>query len=82
VEYSLEYGTDRVEMHIDALSPGERVLIVDDVLATGGTTRACAQLVQKAGGVAAGCIFLVELSTLKGREQLKGIPVYSLVQYA
>lgn len=81
VEYALEYGTDRVEMHVDAVSAGERVLLVDDVLATGGTMRASVNLVEKSGGTVAGCAFLVELEFLRGREQLPGLPIISLVRY-
>jgi adenine phosphoribosyltransferase len=81
VEYALEYGTDRVEMHIDAVSRGDRVLLVDDVLATGGTMRACTKLIEQAGGTVAGCAFLVELTFLKGKEKLEGYPVISLIQY-
>jgi adenine phosphoribosyltransferase len=81
VEYALEYGVDRVEMHVDAVSAGERILIVDDVLATGGTMHASVNLVQKSGGTVAGCAFLVELEFLHGRDHLPGIPVISLVRY-
>jgi adenine phosphoribosyltransferase len=81
VEYALEYGSDTIEMHIDAVKPGERVLIVDDLLATGGTTSACAGLIEKSGGIVAGCVFLVELSFLRGRERLNGYPTYSLIRY-
>ena len=69
--YDLEYGTDTVEMHTDAVGPGDRVLIVDDVLATGGTMAACAELVTGMGGSIVGCGFLLELGFLKGREKLK-----------
>src|SRR5438876_389242 len=72
VEYALEYGTNVVEMHTDAIKPGQRVLIVDDLLATGGTVSAAMELVEKLGGHIAGIAFLVELTFLKGREQLKG----------
>lgn len=81
VSYALEYGTDRVQMHVDAIAPGERVLLVDDVLATGGTMRACAELVEKTGGVPVGCAFLVELGFLGGREKLRGLPLVSLIRY-
>ncbi len=79
--YQLEYGTDAVEIHEDALAAGERVLIVDDVLATGGTARAVAELVEKLGGRVSACAFLVELAFLKGREKLPGYDVLSLIRY-
>ena len=81
VEYSLEYGTNVVEMHTDAIRPGQRVLIVDDLLATGGTTSAAMKLVEKLGGHIAGIAFLVELTFLKGREQLGGHDVFALIKY-
>lgn len=81
VEYSLEYGTDRVQMHVDAISPGEKVLLVDDVLATGGTMRACAELVRKTAGLPLGFAFLVELGFLEGRAKLGSLPVISLIRY-
>jgi adenine phosphoribosyltransferase len=81
VEYELEYGKDSVEMHSDAITQGERVLIVDDLLATGGTSDAARQLVEKMGGKVIGFIFVVELAFLKGREKLAGYPIYSLVKY-
>ena len=67
VEYALEYGTDRLEMHADAVRPGQRALLVDDVVATGGTMRACAQMVEQLGGVIVGASVLIELDALKGR---------------
>ncbi|MEC9048680.1 MAG: adenine phosphoribosyltransferase [Planctomycetota bacterium] len=67
VEYALEYGTDAIEIHEDGVAPGERVLIVDDLLATGGTMGAAAELVQSCGGAVAGCAFVIELSFLQGR---------------
>ncbi|MGQ0643886.1 MAG: adenine phosphoribosyltransferase [Elusimicrobiota bacterium] len=79
--YQLEYGTDTLEMHVDALKPGEKVLIVDDVLATGGTARAVMDLVRQSGAETAGLVFLIELSFLKGREKLDGSPVAALIQY-
>ncbi len=81
VEYALEYGTNVVEVHKDAIQPGERVLIVDDLLATGGTVSASMELVEKLGGHIAGIAFLVELTFLKGREQLKGHDVFALIKY-
>jgi adenine phosphoribosyltransferase len=81
VDYELEYGTDALEAHVDALRPGEKVLIVDDVLATGGTALAATRLVQQLGGEIAGAAFLVELGFLKGRERLGDLPVHSLVRY-
>ncbi len=81
VEYALEYGTNVVEIHKDAIKPGERVLIVDDLLATGGTVAASIELVEKLGGHIAGIAFLVELTFLKGREQLKGHDVFALIKY-
>lgn len=80
-EYELEYGTDVLEMHSDALKPGDRVLMVDDLLATGGTTAACLSLAERAGADIVGCAFVIELTNLKGRERLKGYDVLSLVQY-
>jgi adenine phosphoribosyltransferase len=80
-EYVLEYGVDALEMHADALADGARVLLHDDLLATGGTARALAQLVEGAGGVIAGCGFLVELGFLGGREPLAGYDVHALVTY-
>lgn len=80
-EYELEYGTDAVEMHRDAIEPGQRVLIVDDLLATGGTASAVATLVEELGGVIVGIAFLIDLSFLGGREKLKGHDVFCLMQY-
>ncbi len=79
--YDLEYGTDRLEMHADAISPGERVLIVDDVIATGGTARAAAKLVEGQGGKVVGFGFVIELTFLPGRAGLKEYEVESLIQY-
>jgi len=79
--YELEYGTDRVEMHTDAVRRGQRVLVVDDLLATGGTAGACCRLVEKLGGVVVGCAFVIELGFLRGRERLKGREVLTLVNY-
>ncbi len=82
VEYALEYGTDSVEVHVDAIEPGQKVLIVDDVLATGGTASAAARLVEKLGGTVAGLGFVIELDFLKGREKLAGYDVDSLIHYS
>ena len=79
--YELEYGTDTVEMHEDAFKPGDKVLIVDDLLATGGTAQASVELVEKLGGKIVGLAFLVELTPLKGRDRLKGYEVFSLIKY-
>jgi len=79
--YALEYGTDTLTMHIDAINPGDKVLIHDDVLATGGTAEAVAKLVEKAGGKVVMLNFLIELSFLNGREKIKNYPVSSLLQY-
>ena len=81
VQYALEYGFDTLEIHRDAIKPGQRVLIVDDVLATGGTAAAVGQLVEKLGGKVAGFAFVIELDFLNGREKLKGHPIQSLVHY-
>lgn len=80
-EYTLEYGTNIVEVHKDAIKPGQRVLIVDDLLATGGTVSAAMELIEKLGGHIAGLAFLVELSFLKGRERLQGHDIFALVKY-
>jgi adenine phosphoribosyltransferase len=80
-EYELEYGTDALEMHADAIGPGQRVLIHDDLLATGGTAQATIELVEEAGGVVAGLAFLIELTELKGRERLGDHRMVSLLQY-
>ncbi len=81
VEYELEYGSDRLEVHQDAVHPACRVLIVDDLLATGGTASATAKLVEQAGGNLVGFAFVVELSDLSGRKLLPDLPITSLVQY-
>ena len=80
-EYDLEYGTDRLEIHRDAIEGGQRVLIVDDVLATGGTAAAVARLVEKLGGRIASYGFVIELDFLNGREKLKNYDVYSMLHY-
>ena len=81
VTYQLEYGTDSLEMHRDALMPGDRVLIVDDLLATGGTLAAAAELVERAGGLVAGLAVLIELAALDGRAKLAGYDLHALVRY-
>lgn len=81
VSYDLEYGTDSLEIHQDAVEPGQRVLIVDDLIATGGTARAVADMVPKMGGTVVGLGFLVELEFLKGREKLAGYDVTSVLKY-
>jgi adenine phosphoribosyltransferase len=80
-QYALEYGTDRLEMHCDALRPGCRVLLVDDVLATGGTMRACCDLAVQGGAVVVGCAFVIELTFLGGRARLEPYSVTSLLSY-
>jgi adenine phosphoribosyltransferase len=81
VEYQLEYGTDQLEVHADAIEPGQKVLIIDDVLATGGTASAVARLVRELGGEVAGLGFVIELTFLRGRQKLAGYDVFSLIQY-
>ena len=81
VSYQLEYGTDRLEIHEDAVQKGQRVLICDDLLATGGTAQAAVSLVRQLGGEVAGAAFAVELNFLKGRVKLPGIDVFSLMAY-
>jgi adenine phosphoribosyltransferase len=80
-EYTLEYGTNSLEIHDDSIAAGDRVLIVDDLLATGGTALAAARLAEKLGGEVAGIEFLIELGFLQGREKLKKYPVHSLISY-
>ena len=80
-EYILEYGVDALEMHADALADGARVLLHDDLLATGGTAQALAELIESAGATIAGCAFLVELAFLGGRERLQGYDVHALLTY-
>lgn len=81
MEYELEYGVDRLEIHRDAIHPGQHVLIIDDVLATGGTAQAVTRLVEKLGGTVAGLGFVIELNFLNGRSKLPNYDVYSLVCY-
>lgn len=80
-EYNLEYGTNSLEIHRDAITPGEKVLIVDDLLATGGTAQATVNLINRLGGEIAGIAFLIELSFLSGRQKLNGYDVFSLMEY-
>lgn len=79
--YELEYGLDSLEMHTDAIKKGDRILIHDDVLATGGTAKAVCELVEKLGGEIVQCNFLMELSFLKGKEKIKNYPVFSAITY-
>ena len=81
VDYELEYGQDRLEVHVDAVAPGCRLLVVDDVLATGGTAAATCSLLENAGGTVVGCTFLIELTFLKGRERLAERRSESLVKF-
>lgn len=79
--YELEYGTDTLEIHIDGVAPKQRVLLVDDLLATGGTMEACCKLVEKAGAQVAGCAFVIELLELEGAKRLSGYEHFSLIKY-
>lgn len=81
VEYDLEYGSNKLEIHRDAFTPGARVVIIDDLLATGGTVAAACALVEQAGGVVEETAFLIELTFLNGREKLEKYPVFSLITY-
>jgi len=81
MEYQLEYGNDKLEVHSDALRPGNRVLLLDDVLATGGTMRACCDLIAQTGAEVAACAFILELDFLKGRDKLHPYEVFSLLRY-
>lgn len=81
IEYELEYGTDRLDMHKDAIEAGKRVLIVDDLIATGGTAAATAQLLQQAGAELVGFCFVIELPELGGRQKLPQVPIVSLIEY-
>jgi adenine phosphoribosyltransferase len=81
VSYELEYGTDTLEIHQDAIEPGNRVLIVDDLIATGGTARAVADIVEKMGGTVVGLAFMVELTALKGRQKLGNHKITSVLKY-
>ena len=80
--YQLEYGDAQVEMHVDAINPGERVVLIDDLLATGGTSGAAVNLIQQIGGIVGTALFVIELEFLNGRQKLPpNVPVYSMVQY-
>ena len=81
-KYALEYGFDALELHADAIASGDRVLVHDDLLATGGTARAKVDLVEQLGGIVVGVAFVIELEFLNGREKLSGYDVFSLIQYA
>jgi adenine phosphoribosyltransferase len=79
--YELEYRSDTLEIHRDGVSPGQRVLLVDDLLATGGTIEACCRLIEQVGGVVAGCAFLIELKDLKGADRIANYEVFSVLEY-
>jgi len=79
--YTLEYGTNTLEMHTDAIQPGQRVLLVDDLLATGGSAKAAVELIEKLGGKVVGMAFLIDLTFLKGVDKLKGYDVFSLIKF-
>ena len=81
ISYELEYGAATLEVHMDALAPGDRVLLIDDLIATGGTAAASCELLEKLGAEVAGCAFVVELDALNGRSKLKNYPVHSLVHF-
>jgi adenine phosphoribosyltransferase len=81
VDYTLEYGSDRVEMHVDAVKPGSKVVIIDDLLATGGTCAATAQLIETQGAEIVECAFVIELAFLEGRAKLAGLPVHAITVY-
>ncbi len=80
-EYDLEYGSNKLAMHDDAVQRGQRILVVDDLLATGGTAEATCKLIEKSGGIVIGCSFLIELKALKGRERLKDYQAHALIEY-
>ena len=82
VDYELEYGKDRLEMHVDSVATGQNVLLVDDLLATGGTMEAACRLVEKAGGRVVECCFVIDLPDLEGKARLSGYPVFSLMSFA
>lgn len=80
-EYALEYGTDKIEVHKDAIEKGQRVLLIDDLIATGGTAQAACKLIEKLGGEIIECSFIVDLPDLKGKEKLNKYPVYTMVEF-
>ncbi|MDQ7072574.1 MAG: adenine phosphoribosyltransferase, partial [Gammaproteobacteria bacterium] len=81
VDYDLEYGTASLEVHIDAVDPHDRILVIDDVLATGGTAKASCELIESLGGKVVACAFVIELTELKGREKINNYPIHSLILY-
>jgi adenine phosphoribosyltransferase len=81
LDYELEYGKDRVEMHTDAIARGRRYCLIDDLIATGGTAGAAVRLIQGQGGIVSTCAFVIELEFLKGRDKLEGCPVHSMITY-
>ena len=81
VSYDLEYGSDTLTIHEDAIKPGQRVLLCDDLLATGGTVKASIELIERLGGIVVGCAFLIELTDLKGRDKIKGYDIFALMDY-
>ena len=80
-EYALEYGTDKIEIHKDAINPGQKILLVDDLLATGGTAKAACSLIEKSGGAVETVLFMIELSFLKGRKLLEGYTITSIIDF-
>jgi len=80
-KYDLEYGSNELHMHKDAVKPGQKVVIIDDLLATGGTVEATIKLIESLGGEVVGCAFIIELEALKGRDILQGYPIYSVMKY-
>ena len=80
-EYDLEYGSDQLEMHVDGVQPGQRILVMDDLLATGGTVEACCKLLQKQGAEIVSCAFLIDLTFLNGAQRIAPIDTFSLIQY-
>jgi adenine phosphoribosyltransferase len=81
IDYALEYGTASLEAHIDAISAGDRILVIDDVLATGGTARASCELIENLGGEVVACAFVMELGFLQGRNNLTSYPIHTLISY-